>query len=283
MVDNSNNPATATGLPGDDNLLAKLQKRYEQHDKVAKKSQRSRLTFAFFAAALGPIAVALLSIQAIFFPDEGELLIAGELLALAVALAMGFLELTKSHASWIRARMRAEILRREMFLLQMRVGPYLLKASEVDVDQRLLVIDADEREPEDSLAPRDEEHGNWQACLEDQWRKGTATSIPHPLRYANHYLETRVCNQRAWLNKMCGSHGRSARYWENGAKLVLLLALVIAAVHLGMLLVPDPEHTTETLHNVLIIAAICLPPARRRNGCVAVHSRQPSPNAFLSV
>jgi len=52
-------------------------------------------------------------------------LIAAELALLLITLVVGFAPLGPSPDEWVHARLRAEILRRERYLICARVGPYL--------------------------------------------------------------------------------------------------------------------------------------------------------------
>jgi hypothetical protein len=212
------------------------------------------------AALLGPIAALFLACQ-IEFADHGAqavVLILLELVLLTIALAIGFLEFGESHQRWIGERLRAEILRREKFLLGARVGPYLkteTSALSSSVGQRLVMLDSDLDDPT-SLLQMNDAFGSWRDALEDNYRQGGALPVVTDLPLLQTYLQKRIVDQREWFSRKYSQHRRHAWYFEGGAKLSLALALIIAAVHLGTLWVGDvqPEGT-----RVLIVAAIFFP------------------------
>src|SRR5262245_27502654 len=98
-------------------------------DKEALRHKRFEQPLIIFAVVLSPIGTVLLAIQALAFPQSGMaamILIASELIILFIALLFSFLEMGRgTHERWLNSRLRAEILRREYFLLYARVGPYL--------------------------------------------------------------------------------------------------------------------------------------------------------------
>ncbi len=246
-----------------DPLVALIWEAMVRHDKAALENQRQRARFAVFAAALGPFAVLVLAIQALAFPHGGGLavgLIVAELAAVAFVLSIPFLRMGRSHGLWIRERLRTEILRREQFLLRMRLGPYLKKAEVVEagVRARLLLIDSDETEPTAFLSLHDRENGDWRSQLEDERRAGSMTAAPCLPDCLTEYLKERVEDQRSWFSKKSRSHGKKARRWDNGARIVLVLALAVAALHLGLLLGGQLE-VAEPLHLGVVITAIVLP------------------------
>jgi hypothetical protein len=167
----------------------------------------------------------------------GVFLILTELLLLAVALWISFLGMGRSHKDWMRERLRTEILRREEFLLLARVGPYLgvsasLLASRVR--ERLLLIESDVRDPLEMLSMADQQI-SWRDALEDAKTLRTLSPFPDFAIGIQSYIEDRVANQREWFSSRSHSHDKSSRVYENGAKLILTLALIFAGIHLGHL------------------------------------------------
>lgn len=222
-----------------------------------------RISFAVFVAGLGPLAVLLLGVQVVVFPHGGSAaiaLIGGELAALVAALALAFLGVGRSHVLWLRDRLRAELLRRELFLLRMRVGPYLKSAqpSREQVDARVLQLDAEETDPARNLDLGDEPDGDWRTALEDERHLGHVSDVPCLPECLTDYLERRVEHQRSFFSERSEAHERRIRGLEGGAKMALVLALVVAALHLGML-ASGPVHGGQVLHSGLAVAAIFLP------------------------
>jgi hypothetical protein len=75
-----------------------------------------------------------------------------ELLTLAIALAAGFLRIGEAHLGWVNERLRAELLRRERFLVCARVGPYL-SADETSAAARETAARGPRQRPRGATAP----------------------------------------------------------------------------------------------------------------------------------
>lgn len=242
--------------------LGRIEAALKRWDDQAGRFQLRFLTFAMFTTALGPVAVLLLATQVLAFPHGGAVavsLIALELATLMFALAILVLRIGRSHDLWIAARLRAEVLRRETHLFLARVGPYLNLAPGAlgaRVDQRLLVIDNELRDPVSLLAMEEGEEA-WRDRLEDS-RTTAAADIPDFPKGLRAYADGRVGYQRGWFAKKRAWHDSRARIFENGAKLILMLAFAVAAYHLG-LLAAGKGHDPGALHVALMIVAITLP------------------------
>jgi hypothetical protein len=149
------------------------------------------------AALLGPIAALFLACQ-IEFADHGALavvLILLELVLLTIALAVAFLEFGESHQRWIGERLRPEILRREKFKLDARVGPYLQVETAVLsslVGQRLVMLDSDLDDPT-SLLQINDVFGSWRDALEDNYRQGGVLPVVTHVPLVQTY-----CRKGAW-------------------------------------------------------------------------------------
>jgi hypothetical protein len=242
----------------------------ERHDSRALKLQKKRLTFALVAVAIGPVAVSLLAVQVIAVPPEfhfvARVLIGLELILLAGALGISFMSTGRSHNEWIRERLRSEILRREEFLLYGQVGPYLnTPRSMLDnrVQERLRIIENDVGDPLPLLSMTDSQ-GIWSEALEDAKTSGNLLVLPDLADRVRIYVSQRVAIQREWFAAKSKSHELHSRILENGAKLILTLALIVAAYHLGSIAVAAPSqgdgngHDASS-HKALMIIAICLP------------------------
>lgn len=244
--------------------LARLEQARGERDEAARESQRRRLTFARATALLGPIAVLFLAIQIKLAPEHGnnlgtaEALILAELAVLLVALAIPLLKIGQSHERWISNRMRAELLRREIFLLQARVGPYLNiteNALANRVEERLVTLNADFGDPLE-LLPMSFGSESWRDALEDAHRAATPVCMNELTTFFNGYLYDRIIDQKVWFKDKSIRHQRHARVFEGATLIILIAALAVAAYHLGLIIYRQPE-TTET--NCLIILAIVLP------------------------
>jgi len=246
-------------------LIRLIEDALGRRDESAMRLQRKWFRFGGAAAMLGPSAVLLLAVQVLVFPHIGPLailLILLELLALAVALAMGFLRIGEAHLGWVSERLRAELLRRERFLFRAHVGPYLGlddASAAGRVKQRLAMLDSDLEEPLPLTALKDAGGVGWRNALEDAHRAGGLAPVPDLSGCMQDYLDRRVADQRTWLSDKVGFHATRDRILENGAKVALTLALIVAAIHLGMLLArAEDEH--GGLATALILTALVLPP-----------------------
>ncbi len=237
-----------------------LKSRFDKWDRESDEHQANRLSFVRWAIIVGPFAVVLLAIQviAVRHGSWAVTLILVEVGLLVIALAIPFLKLGQSHDHWISARVRAEVLRREQYLLAAEVGPYLgktpVQAAE-EVNKRLAVLDRDLGDAGELLAST---HApvDWRNDLEDATARHVV--LAQVRERAHQYLEDRVVAQQKWFVKKGHDHENRSRRLENWAKLALTLALVLAGVHLGTLLWPprNPHHGWEM---ALQIAALCLP------------------------
>lgn len=217
---------------------AQIEEALRRRDLNALRNKRERLTFAVTAAALGPTAVLLLVLEMIF-GFKGPLaitLIVLELLALLFALAIPVLGLDQSHYRWLSERLRAELLRREKFLLSARVGPYLSTPEStiaLRVEQRLAILDDDINDAFSLLAMADRAV-TWRNALEDARHTRSLTAIPDSLQKLETYLHERIVGQRSWYSKNSARHGNHAWWFEGGSKVTLTFALIVAAIHLGL-------------------------------------------------
>jgi hypothetical protein len=195
-----------------------------------------------------------------------RMLIGLELILLAGALGISFLSAGRSHKEWVRERLRSEILRREEFLLHGQVGPYLnTPRSMLDnrVQERLRVIENEVGNPLPLLSMTDGQ-GNWREALEDAKTSGNLLVLPNLADQIRVYVDQRVAIQREWFAAKSHLHDVHSRILENGAKLILTLALIVAAYHLGSLAGDAASQGNgngpdSASHKALIIFAICLP------------------------
>lgn len=227
-------------------------------DTKAKRYAGQRLSFAFFAVALGPLAVALLAAQVLgdLVGLHAQLLIGAEALLLGMALALGYLHVGSFHFRWLDARLRAEILRREQWLAFFGVGPYLDAPNpKAILDDRLEKIGSAIMDPWDLLPLQNENGEEWNDAL---LQRGGRSPLPGRVdECARRYLADRVKHQKDWFERRTSEHARRARVYENLAKLVLILALVVAMLHFGELYFA--KKVQDDHFNALAFAAIILP------------------------
>lgn len=246
-----------------DTEMQRIRTAFEKWDAVALRDQRRQKRFGFFTALLGPVAVLLLTVQILAFPHAGPValtLIGLELASLMIVLSFGFFDIG-SPDDWMRCRLRAEVLRRERFLVLARVGPYLAESDPSNaIKRRLVMIDSDDNEPEDLLTLHDEKGRTWQGLLEDARAANSHVASPEP-NAVEVFYEQRLLDQKNWFSKKGSRFGRIDNRFEDVAKGVLIAALAVAAWHLAALYFGahvEGERSVSQL--VTEILAIVLPP-----------------------
>lgn len=243
-------------------VLRPIEEAYEKWDGLALLHQKKQKRFGFFTALLGPVAVLLLTVQILAFPHASPValtLIAAELASLMIVLSFGFINIG-SPDEWMRYRIRAEVLRREKFLIKARVGPYLTETNTANAIKRRLVITEDV-EPASLIPLIDKEGRTWADLLEDARADGTKTASPDPDGFEVFYVQ-RLLDQKRWYSSRSARFFRLDERFENVAKGVLVAALVVAAWHLASLYLGTHTDGTERSTSQLVteILAIVLPP-----------------------
>jgi len=239
-------------------LPSRIEEALTRRDRIALQNKGRRLTFAVTAAALGPLAVLLLEAHVVFPPKYADAFISAELVALTFALAISFLRLDQSHYTWLAERLRTELLRREKFLLFARVGPYLdtpQSTIALRVEQRLATIDDDISDAFALLGMADGEV-TWRDALEDARGAAASAEIPAISTELQAYLDERIINQRNWYSRKAVQHGKHAWWLEGGSKMTLTLAIIVAAIHLGVHAFGNGEIPSA---NLLTAIAVLLP------------------------
>jgi hypothetical protein len=236
--------------------IAGLEDAFREWDARAVRLAREKRTFAYVTAIAGPLAVLLLTVQILIrgiSPRTQQFLIAGELVLLLLTLLVALCRMGNVD-DWVRARVRAEILRRERFLILARVGPYLRKGDPRRAAEHRLQILRNEAEPLQPLLWVEDPAGvPWRDALEDAGPDATAAPDPTcPDRYARE----RVQGEGEWYLRRSRECGATDRRYERAARIVLALALIVAAVHFARLLGPRVSFW-DGLFEVL---AITLPP-----------------------
>jgi hypothetical protein len=243
-----------------------IQADFQKWDKDAIETSRKQLKFGFSTALLGPVAVLLLTVQVLVVPYTSPFsitLIGLELVALLFALGMGFLPITPRGDEWVYLRLRAEVFRREGFLLQARVGPYLITRNLLNtVEGRRLVINNTNRSPSELIALQDPGGRPWRDELEDAGRTRTDPPQPDVLRCLNEFLQHRVLDQQTWFSAKCVFHMRRDSLYGSVAKAALLIALVVAAMHFIALATGGHGAADQrsAVQLIIEILAIVMPP-----------------------
>ena len=235
----------------------------KEWDDLALDCKRKRFRFGVIAAILGPVAVILLVVQSVAFPEPNALakgLIAAEFVLLVCAVLLGYFGVDRRDP-WLNARLRAEAFRRESFMSPARVGPYLTCLSpSIIIAQRLLELENPGAAPFALIIP--EGPPSWRDELEDTPRKVSAEpegGLPSAIEF---YLNSRLRQQRTWYENNVKKHTFNDSWLERCGKFVLVVAAVMAAMHFMALLqsLPGEVHSPPASHVFIQIIAIVLPP-----------------------
>jgi hypothetical protein len=246
-------------------LLRRILRTFKKYDRLAIAGQRVVQKFGVIYALLIPIAVLVLVLQITIFPSGGALamaLIILELLVLAAALVFLVCRVAPNSSIWACNRTRAEVLRREAFLVLGRLGPYLQcttdSALKTEVHRRLEEIDNEVTDPDSFLPLRNSTP--WRDELEDAGPCHTASPGPG---FARLFLQKRIVGQCKWFQRK-QVHFRSLdlRY-ERVVHGALIAALIVSAMHLILLLVCSQKSCQAqfiVLRTAAEVAAVVLPP-----------------------
>jgi len=232
-------------------------------DARANSQQQKAGRFALAATCLGPAAVLLLALQVVIFHRESPyawLLISSELALLAIVLAIGYTGIGPNPKEWAKARIRAEILRREKFLLKNRIGPYLgLENPGSEIHRRLNMIDMEEIDPV-KLLPLSDAQGHWRDHLEDSRHAPLAES--DLIDKIRDYATNRIEDQLKFYRSRTHRNHRRNEVLESSAKAALLLALIFSVVHLLFVVMPYPTDDSRFAgwEKVITIVSLSLPP-----------------------
>jgi hypothetical protein len=259
-------PAAETDGHGPQESIEEAFKRWDERATQSKaRCQRWDLVQTIFP----PLAALLLSIQVISFPSPGPIsraLIAIELAVLFVALIMALLRTDLAGVCWVPFRLKAEVLRREQYLLKARVGAYLHCADDADlaaaVQARLAILDNEAGEPREFIPLTNPANEPWRHQLEnarvagldgEDVDDGYIAKLP---QLCESYYQNRLLEQETWYQGRAREHRSSDNLWESLGRVALAAALVFAAIHLTAMYSGDAEDALGWL----VIVAIALPP-----------------------
>jgi hypothetical protein len=206
--------------------------------------QRRRRLWGLTILWLGTVAVALLAVTLVLregpHPHErlSLFLVVIEVIILAILIS-GLLPIAREHHEWIRERVRAELLRRELFLFEASVGPYLGgRAVDRIAEQRIRHLSSHE-EPLALIAMEDESSGSWRDALEDARVDGSLVPDGRCGELIERYGSERVRRQHDWFTKRSARHGWSDRRSEFWGRLLILIGLVLAIVRASAEIAPE--------------------------------------------
>ncbi|MEU5400633.1 hypothetical protein ABZ348_15240 [Streptomyces sp. NPDC005963] len=220
-------------------------------------------------AVLPALAVLFLTVQTLFI-NNGEPLALGFILAeclLLVAMIWTIWTGQEPNKPWVVNRMRAEIFRREMFLLLTGVGPYL-DLSDADAqrvrDARLNVLENADRAQLDALnrfvdrTPLgDEQH--WQ---DEVWRRNSPQAGPaaDAVDRMRTYLDHRIRRQGLFMDLAIAKCERTEKSLGRVAKAMVLAGIAVAIIYATLLLTAPDDRSPSTTAAIVALLAAGLPP-----------------------
>lgn len=257
-------PPSSTPALSMDTLRERIRTAFNKLDTSAIEKQKRTVEFGKYNAILVPIAVLLLTVQILAFSEYSFrpiaiLLISIELLILFTTLFILFTDIPPRSHEWANDRMRAEVLRREEFLLITQVGPYLTQSRIQELNNavniRLAQINTPTVNPAGLI--RLQTNGvHWRDVLEDTPIEKSA--LPDIVSIGE-YVTNRAQDQQGWYFKKSQLFAKKDIIYERVTKGVLIGALVMSAMHLISLIFLPPEGRLP-LHLIIEILAITLPP-----------------------
>jgi hypothetical protein len=242
--------------------LGHLTERLEIWTARASSHQSDYLALGRQLIVLSQLAVLFLTLQLVLQHEVdacGIILIVGELGCLALVLRAVVLTAGPTK-EWVRARVRAELLRREQFLAVSGVGPYLT-AEDLAERVRLRLHELESDEPMHLIALA-ADGGAYREQLEDarldehQGRRGLAR-LDRREQAMVAYLVHRLQDQLEYYERRSREHRYLDERFNSGMKYVLILSLAAAAMHLVLVLA---NVKSPWLPRIVDVLAIALPP-----------------------
>jgi hypothetical protein len=246
QVQAAGGPASAV-----DQSLDAIQRAFEQWDATTMQRAKRNRRIGLVAAVAEPLAVVPLIVQVVLLRDGGFLagaLIALELVILVTLLIIAAANVGPRQDPWMRGRIRTELLRRERFLALARVGPYLRSDDpRAVVEERLALINDEVTEPDSLILPENEEGKSWRSELEEAGPGATAPLDPRAL---DEFAAKRLLGQEHWYITKSHENEHHSHVQEAAIRIALVLAVVLAAMHLTGLMSGGggqaaPTHATQ--------------------------------------
>ncbi|MCU1305303.1 MAG: hypothetical protein JWQ87_5587 [Candidatus Sulfotelmatobacter sp.] len=202
----------------------------------AVEAQGNYFASGLLAAILPPLALFLLSSQLLALPTGGSWAIGLILSEISCLVILVFLALTSREptAEWIENRVRAELFRREQYLLLAGVGPYLFQNSSEAAEEAMRrrgQIEGADAHALVELVPMQERSGlTW---LEALHQRGSAKLV-HSSDFVERmesYLYYRIGKQLVWFANEIRDIQENEQIWSRLLSGALLAAIAIAAIH----------------------------------------------------
>jgi hypothetical protein len=227
-------------------------------------------------ALLPPLALLFLVVQTLFFPSRspwGAGLVFGEALLLTVLVVLVWTSPTPTR-SWVRARLRAELLRREQYLRLAAVGPYLGLAADraggASAARLDVMVSGDLQQLRQLLPLAAVDSGvppqGSRFWIDDLWSRGfSSPALDSVADRMRSYLHYRIGKQLMWLTLGVDLNERSRKWITLPLKIAVVLALVAAVVHAVLQSVEAGDRGPEVggaaaVSLVTILLASVLPP-----------------------
>ncbi|MFF5983932.1 hypothetical protein ACFY78_34340 [Streptomyces olindensis] len=221
-------------------------------------------------AVLPALAVMCLTVQTVFLEHGGDLGLGFVLAECLLLVSMVWTVWTSQEPSqpWVTSRIRAELFRREMFLLLTAVGPYLgrtdQEAGQVR-DARLSLLAAAgpaelasfarlaDRDPDGTERP-------WQDAVwlrGDNGEPGTTAETAERMRT---YLDYRIKRQGLFFELAAATCERTEARLGRTAKAAVLAAVAVAVAYAVLLHAGRTDDGPSTTSAVIALLAAGLPP-----------------------
>ncbi|MGW6614138.1 hypothetical protein ACWGA0_11860 [Streptomyces erythrochromogenes] len=219
-------------------------------------------------AVLPLLAIALLTVQAVFLKDGGPLALGFVLAECLLLLTLVWTLWSRSNPSltWVTRRLRQEWFRREMFLLLTGTGPYLgLRgtAAEAVRDQRLALLDqADPAGLLDftELGTPDIATGTVLDWQDEVWRAGPVAGDAALTELMRTYLDHRVRRQRLFMELAAEKADRSEGTLGGTVKGLVLTGVAAALAYATLLFSGLDLSGTSALTATVALLTACMPP-----------------------
>jgi hypothetical protein len=223
-------------------------------------------------ALLPSLAVLFLSLQVIFFPAGGPaatgMAFAESLLLIVMVVVVWTNE--RPTYEWVQSRARAELFRREQYLLLAHVGPYLglpehrvvavrdmrmgfLTHADLQTLGQLAVM------AEQEVAPSFRGHRLWIDAL---WQAGRDQVCPDTSDRMRTYLHYRLRKQILWFHLAIGKCESAEQGITRLLKTAVLAAVAVALVYATLLSTGQPLNGTHQPAGIALVALLAagLPP-----------------------
>ncbi|MEV1065240.1 hypothetical protein [Streptomyces sp. NPDC050263] len=221
-------------------------------------------------AALPALAVMCLTVQTVFLEQGGDLGLGFVLAECLLLVSMVWTVWTSQEPSqpWVTSRVRAELFRREMFLLLASVGPYLGRTEEEAGqvrDARLSLLTAAGPAELGTFArlcdrASDGTERHWQDAVWQYREEGVPPADAETAERMRTYLDHRVRRQSLFFELAAGTCERTEDGLGRTAKGAVLAAVAVAVAYAVLLHAGRGEDGPSGTSAVIALLAASLPP-----------------------